>query len=230
MTRLLKMNVLSALIVLAFVFFLPIFSSAQEVNRDQNAFLSTAAEEPPEWAFGIGGFGIAAISNSDVIDTIGGGGVNARLTYKEVLSLESSLDFIRFPIQAKRFDGDLNAIPLLGKLLIHSSPWDNLTLYAMGGVGYQFNDGDDIEAELSSFGFPGLTVEVDVDDGFIATVGAGADVKLADHFYLNFEVRYQFADFDVDGKVAVPGGGTIDLDVDEDFDTVVIRSGFLYRF
>ena len=70
-------------------------------------------------------------------------------------------------------------------------------------------------------------LDLDVDDAFISTVGAGVDVVIAEGVILNFEGRYQFAEFDLHGSVLVPGIGTVKIDDDVNLDSWVLRAGVL---
>jgi len=186
--------------------------------------------EKREHAFSFGGGGNVAISDSDFFDTIAGGSILARYTFQEFVSLQSNIDFNRFPAQGGGVGGDIDAVALLGNVLIHTPYWNNLSLYALGGVGYQFNSADDVDLNFSAVGLSGVTTDVKVDDGAIYTVGAGADIRLSEHFLFNFEVRYQFAEFDFEGDISLLGTSVTRVKTDGDFDTLILRASLLYRF
>jgi len=76
---------------------------------------------------------------------------------------------------------------------------------------------------------PGTIVDVDVDDGYVWTVGGGIDVKVTEDMLLNFEARYQCTHFDFSGKLDVPGLGVFKIDDEETFYTWVFRAGVLIR-
>ena len=85
-------------------------------------------------------------------------------------------------------------------------------------------------ADLTRLGFPGVEIDAEVNDGFIVAAGAGLDVMLSDHFFFNFEVRFQFADFDIEADAVLPGGAFVSVEENESFDTLYIRTALLYRF
>ena len=84
--------------------------------------------------------------------------------------------------------------------------------------------------DLSQVNLPaGLVVDLDIEDGFIYTVGAGVDVKVTKNIYWNTEIRYQMAEFDLSGSIVVPELGTVKIDDEIDFDIIVLRTGILIR-
>lgn len=193
--------------------------------------------------FLLGGGGNVAISNSDVVDVIAGGVVKGRWQFFDFLSVEMAVEFNRLPVQgvddgsyrsrglSSDASGDIFAVPLLPALLIHLPPWGNMRAYIFGGVGYQFNDADDFEVEVTSraTGATG-TLDVEVDDGVIGYWGGGVDIVLTQHLVLNFDARYQSAEFDMEAKGTVAGVPVVIEEEEENFDSVVLRGSLLYRF
>lgn len=85
--------------------------------------------------------------------------------------------------------------------------------------------------DLKSVVLPSNTprVDIEVDDAFIATLGAGVDIRITPDLLFNIEGRYQYAEYDIEGSVFVPGFGTISIDDKEDFDALFLKAGFLLR-
>lgn len=199
-------------------------------------------KEIPVLSFLVGGGGNVVVSNSNIIDTIAGGGVKTRITFQDFISIESSLDFNRFPIQnadsgtydispfSSDVKGDLFSIPFLHMVLIHTPLWNNMSFYGGGGVGYQFNDAKGFNVNVNLGSVPVGTLKAEVEDGLIGAAGGGVDLRLSDHLLLNFDVRYQFAEFEVEQTGVVAGTRVRIVEKEEHFDTVVIRTGLLYRF
>lgn len=167
-------------------------------------------DKSPRHQWAVGGGGNVALATNNTIDTIAGGTVKARYTFHNAFSLESSVDFNRF--DARKIDGDIFSIPFLQTFLLHTPYFNKVSYYLQSGVGYQFNEDKDLE--LAGVG-------LNVEDGVIVTAGAGADYKLSEQLFLNLDLRYQFADFDIKGPSIKKGGA---------FDTVVCRLSLMWRF
>ncbi len=167
-------------------------------------------DQSPRHQFAVGGGGNVALATNNTIDTIAGGNVKARYTFHNAFSLESSADFNRF--DARKVNGDVFAIPFLQSFLLHTPYFAKVSYYLQGGVGYQFNEDKGLKAG---------GVNLDVEDGVIVTAGAGADYKLSEQLFLNIDLRYQFADFDIKGPGIKTGGN---------FDTAVVRMSLMVRF
>jgi len=216
---------------------------AEEAIFQTSEVVSMQATNPTQdWSFFIGGGGNVGLSNNTVLDAIAGGTVKTRLTYRHFISLETSLDFNRFPVKdvdegsyrslglRAEADGDLFSVPLVPMILIHAPGWDNLTFYALGGVGYQWNDPDKFEVDVRTTAGNSGTFDVDVEDGSIGVAGGGFDVVLTNHLLLNFDVRYQFAEFDTEVQGSVGGVSFQVKEKEENFDSVHLRVSLLYRF
>lgn len=213
-------------------------------NLHQTGEIASIESAPKviEHAFAVGGFGNVAIATNDQLESIGGGGVKARYTWREFLSFESSIDFNRFISKGPENQiiggtlvegedtGKLFALPFLQSILIHTPSWNNLSLFALGGVGYQFNDTDHYKVNFKINGVPVGSTKADVDGGVIAAVGGGFDWRITRHLLFNFDVRVQFAQFDITSKGVIPGVGPVKIKDEQNFDTVVVRTGLLYRF
>lgn len=226
-----------------FFLMIPNFLCAEENLRQTGEISSIeTSQRAPDWSLLIGGGGSVAIPNNDFIDSIAGGAVKARLTFRNFVSLESSLDFNQNPAQdtdaggfdvapfSSEADGNLFAVPFLHMILFHTPIVNNLSVYGGGGVGYQFNDAKDFEVDVELAGAPVGTLDVEVDDGFIGAAGGGFDFYLSDHFVFNFDVRYQFAEFELEQTGVISGSSVRIVEKEEHFDSVHLRASLLYRF
>jgi len=228
-----------------------LFLPGQLLAEEETPFLDKIfldeSTDVVEEAFYVGGGGSVAIENSNQLKTGGGGDIFGRYTFRESISFEPSIGFYGFEIGLKGVDGDLFALPLLANVLAHSK-WGRLSFYFKGGIGYQFNDSDDADLNISntrlrgvltSLGgvssdirtvtLPAIKVDVDIEDGFIITTGGGFDWHIGDNLYFNFEARYQFSEFDVSAEAFVPGVGSVKIRDEEEFDTVTLRWGLFFR-
>jgi len=228
-----------------------LFLPGQLLAEEETPYLDKIFLDEPtdvvEHAFYVGGTFDVAIENSDSIKSGLGGTAFGRYTFRENISFEPSIGFYGSDIGLKGVDGDLFAVPLLANVLVHSK-WGRLSFYFMGGIGYQFNDSDDADLNitntrlrgvLTSLGgvpsdirtvtLPAIEVDVDIEDGFIITFGGGFDWHINDNLYLNFQCRYQFSEFDVSAEASVPGLGFVKIRDEEEFDTVTLRWGLFVR-
>lgn len=191
----------------------------------------------------VGGGGNYVLNNNNIFDEIGGGTVKARWGLFDFISAEVSLDFIQFPVSGVDEEsyrtlgflsadakGDVFSVPLLPTLLIHLPQWNNMRGYIFGGVGYQFNDPEDIEVDVTTAPGSITTFTGDIEDSYVGVVGIGIDFFLNENFIVNFDVRYQSAEFDFETTGTV-GGSTVTVkEVEENFDMTIFRLSLLYRF
>ncbi len=276
-----------------------------------------APKKAAKHSFAVGG-GVNFMYVDSFLDDSVGGEAFYRYTYQETISLEPTVAFNNFSVEAKGFDGDVFGIPILCNVLLHSPWWNKMRFYVLGGMGFQFNDGDlevdvaesgvdgklvvpptlagfesannelieaearvtflssststttgattttstaaatagdtikkeaalaaaesDVdlaeaklaevlktkEIDLKSVAIPaGTKVDVDVDNGFVYTLGAGVDIEIAKNLFLNVEARYQFAEFDVNGSLDLPGFGVVKVDDQKEVEAFLLRVGVL---
>lgn len=283
-------------------------------TTDRDVIAVNKPDASPVHAFYVGAAANGVIPDSDIIESVAGGSVLSRYTYRGAVSLEGNTDLNDFEIDDTGISGDMFAIATTFNVLLHIPLCEGITGYVLGGCGFQLNDADGVEADVNTSGLggkvvippdqaavdeansrfieavgrraaaegaataaetagmtgssvnararaeaaaadeqaalndlqaaqqtrvvdvdsvtipAGTMVDIDIEDGFISTVGAGVDVTVAENFLLNFEARFQFAEFDLTGSTVVPGLGTVKIDSEEDFNTLVLRAGGLLRF
>ena len=123
--------------------------------------------------------------------------------------------------------GDISAIPLLADIILRLRTNESLDLYGVVGLGVLFVDSDDISGTVSGVPF---NIDVDADNAFAVKVGGGADWFLNEHWILNFEVSYVFAETDIDTTTNVAGLSLpIQLN-DVELDYLQIGGGIKYVF
>lgn len=103
------------------------------------------------------GGGVNFMYVDSFLDNSVGGEAFYRYTYQETISLEPTIAFNNFSIEAKGFDGDVFGVPVLINVLLHSPWWNNMRFYVLGGGGFQFNDAD-VEVDLVDSGVKGKLV------------------------------------------------------------------------
>ncbi len=193
-------------------------------------------------AFEFGGGATAFVSNTDVLNDTAGGTVKVRYHFLDFLALELSSDFYNLPlthVDDKTYeslgfldadvDGDIFAIPLMPTLLVYLPEWRNIHPYIFGGVGYQFNEAD-FDVDVTTAPGSVTSFEGKIEDSHIGVFGIGVDVALNEHCSLNFDVRYQSAEFDLDTVGFVDGALVTAKERGENFDSMVFRLSLLYRF
>lgn len=194
-------------------------------------------------SFEVGVGGNAFISNTDMLSDTAGGVVKLRYFILDAVAIELSGDINSTPIDrvdnksyvtagfiSSNADGDLTSVPFLPTVLIYLPEIGNFHPYIFGGVGYQFNKEDDFNVAVTTSSGSVVTFEGKVEDSHIGVFGAGADIFLNDNTLLNFDVRYQSAEFDVDTTGTV-GGSSITITEDgENFDSVIFRFSLLFIF
>lgn len=140
-------------------------------------------------------------------------------------------------------NGSVSSLMLFPAFMLHFEGRQNASFYFLAGAGYQFNQAKSFNAKVSGFEeeedsdeedptftkTPLTTMEVEVGDGFIFGLGAGADLLVTPHIVINVDLRYQFGAFDVTQK-GVFEGRSLELEKEERLDSLICRARLLYRF
>ena len=155
---------------------------------------------------GLGGFGAYWAPDGDGTDSGFGGGVKLLLPLAPEVSLEIRGSY--FPDLGDEeggVDADLMVVPAeVAGNVVFPLEEDVLSLYAGGGVGYYFVDG-----ELES---GGVELDVDPDDEFGFFVQGGGKLMLSEETALFAEAVYRWVEID---EADVEGVGTVsDIDLE----------------
>lgn len=150
----------------------------------------------------------------------------------------------------RRFDkikvdtsGSVSSLMIFPALMLHFEGKENASFYFLAGAGYQFNQTKSFNAKVTGFEeeedsddedpiftkTPLTIMEVEVSDGFIFGLGAGADLLVTPHIVINVDLRYQFGAFDVSQK-GVFEGRSLELEKDVRMDALICRARLFYRF
>lgn len=146
------------------------------------------------------------------------GEINVTYRFLKYLALEGAVGYTEFDIKNKTLAVDwarIEALPISATLQfrwISKKPeelkW--IVPYASLGGGYYFLDLDE-KSELRVF-FPGVAIDLEIDDTFFVTVGGGVDIFVTDHIALNFDAKYAWAQADIDETQNTRTlGGTMNL-------------------
>lgn len=120
--------------------------------------------------------------------------------------------------------GELTEVPLLGEIILRVPVAEEQQIqpYGVLGLGIAFFDFDESATVRAS------NVEVEVDDAFAVKVGGGVDWFADEHWIVNLEVSYIFADTDVSARNTVTGASASISNVDAD--NWFVGGGLKYRF
>jgi outer membrane protein W len=178
----------------------------------------------------------AALRQKLDFDNEVGGEVNVTYRFLKYLAVEGGIGYTKIDVENKTLGvnwATIEAVPIFATLQfrwVSRKPeelkW--IVPYACIGGGYYVLDIEE-RSELRAYYLPGAGVDLEIDDTFFFHLGGGLDAFLTKNLAINLEVRYAWAETDIDERLSA-GGGTLERGDTINLNAAFVGAGFKFYF